>query len=100
MNPKRKQDRFSWTKLFFVCLNLFGVALVSELTGTGYGLLFSLISAVSYAGFLQTFSVMTGMKGKVDRSLMFGEFIFLLSSNLKLLLKVKTYVEVFSLRTI
>ncbi|KAE9550331.1 hypothetical protein FO519_006463 [Halicephalobus sp. NKZ332] len=45
---------------------------LSELTGTGYGLLFSLISAVSYAAFLQTFSVMTGMKGKIDRSLMFG----------------------------
>lgn len=75
ISPKRTQDKFSWTKLFFVGLNLFGVFLVSELSGTGYGLLFSLMSAISYAGFLQTFSYVTGSRGKVDRFLMFGRLL-------------------------
>uniref|UniRef100_A0A7E4ZZ91 Solute carrier family 35 member F5 n=1 Tax=Panagrellus redivivus TaxID=6233 RepID=A0A7E4ZZ91_PANRE len=72
ISPKRPSDRFSWTKLGLVLMNLISVGFVSELTGTGLGLFLALVSAFCYAAFLHTFSSMTGTRGKVDRFLMFG----------------------------
>jgi solute carrier family 35 protein F5 len=72
LNPKRNSDRFSYLKLFLVLLNLSGVAFVSELSGTTWGLILSISSAFCYAAFLHSFSSVSGSHGKVDRALMFG----------------------------
>ncbi|KAI6218076.1 Protein FAM91A1 [Aphelenchoides besseyi] len=65
-------DRFSWTKLLLVLINLSGVAIVSQFSTSIVGASLSFVSAMIYAIYLVVFSVMSRRTGSVDMNLMFG----------------------------
>lgn len=65
-------DRFSWTKLFLVVLNLSGVAIISQFFAKFIGVVLSLISAFTYAVYLVIFSTISRRTGQIDINLMFG----------------------------
>lgn len=65
-------DRFSWTKLLLVVLNLSGVAIVSQFSAKFIGVTLSFISAVFYAIYLVVFSTISKKSGQIDINLMFG----------------------------
>ncbi|KAI6203573.1 FAM91-C domain-containing protein [Aphelenchoides besseyi] len=64
-------DRFSWTKLLLVLINLSGVAIVSQFSTSIVGASLSFVSAMIYAIYLVVFSVMSRRTGSVDMNLMF-----------------------------
>ncbi|KAI6179463.1 Protein FAM91A1 [Aphelenchoides besseyi] len=64
-------DRFSWTKLLLVLINLSGVAIVSQFSTSIIGAGLSFVSAMIYAIYLVVFSVMSRRTGSVDMNLMF-----------------------------
>lgn len=66
-------DRFSWTKLFLVIINLSGVVIVSQFSAKVAGVVLSFTSALAYAIYLVVFSAVSRRAGgQIDINLMFG----------------------------
>lgn len=65
-------DRFTWTKLLLVAMNLSGVVIVSKFSANFAGVVLSFISALAYAIYLVVFSLYSRRTGQIDINLMFG----------------------------
>jgi solute carrier family 35 protein F5 len=69
---QRAADRFTFSKLLLVVVNLSGVALVSNFSPSLVGSGLSLFSAFAYALYLAVFSTFSAKHGRIDMNLMFG----------------------------
>jgi solute carrier family 35 protein F5 len=69
---RRAADRFTFSKLLLVVVNLSGVAIVSNFSPSLVGSGLSLFSAFAYALYLAVFSTFSAKHGRIDMNLMFG----------------------------
>lgn len=70
-------DKFSFLKFGLVCLNLGGVAIVSQFSSVWLGTTLATVSALTYAIYLVIFSVMSRRNGSIDMNLLFGEYLII-----------------------